>query len=308
MDAMVLTAMLVVSEAGAETVRVGESGICDSKSFAEVGWGRTIEIDCALRITEDPLAAVESFYLAYADMDIDALIQRTHIDFRFASDDREFCASHPDGFSIADELHVLEGIRAAAAHATGEHPVISITHAGMQFLEPTGGETLEVVVYRPVLRIRAGDQEETASSFRHRFLLLRSEDPGDGMLRIVRWTEELGEPDTTGRDSVLVEKRPAPAPLAPATDEDLPKSLALARAAAEPGPVLAFGVALPRAADVVVSLIDVQGRVNERVHAPTLAAGRHVVRLSGANASPGIYWARLQAGAERRELRVTLVR
>lgn len=253
---------------------------------------------------EGPLEVIAAFYRAYERDDIDALAARMHMEYRFVSDDPDFTREFPLGLTREDEWG-----RVIASHEdakrVGGGVTTRITHAGLELVGDPDSGRVEVVAHTPVLRQRRGAVELEASSARHRFLLVRPPKYlRDRGWRVLRWAEELGEPDTTGRDSLLA----ARAPLDPAPDEDLPRTLAFTRAGAEPGPALAFGVALPRAADVVVSLIDVQGRIHARHHAQSLVAGRHVVRLSGANASPGIYWARLQAGAERRQMRVTLVR
>ena len=261
------------------------------------------------RRQEGPLETVEAFYRAYARRDAERLRELTNEAFVSLSQDAAFTAAYPKGMTLSAELRMLESMRATLAEQTGGAVVLSIQHEGLALEGEPSLESAEVIAIRPVLRIVAGTHIEEAVSLRHRFVLVR--EPGDAS-RAVRWSilgwiEELGEPDAlhAAREP---ERAPEPVPAAPALDADLPLTLAFTRAAAEPGPVLAFGVALPRDAEVAVSLIDVQGRVSERSHASALAAGRHVVRLTGANASPGIYWARLRAGAETRTLRVTVVR
>lgn len=257
----------------------------------------------------DPLETVEAFYRAYARRDAEGLRRLTNEAFVSLSQDASFTEAYPKGMTLAAELRMLEGMRATLAAETGGPVLLTIEHAGLSLQGEPASVAVEVVANRPVLRIAAGGFIQEAVSLRHRFVLVwePDDDSHEAHWSILGWIEELGEPDAL----LAVRARaraPEPAPVAPVIDEELPQSLAFSRAGAEPGPVLAFGVALPRASDVTISLIDVQGRVNERMHASPLAAGRHVVRLTGANALPGIYWARLQTGAETRTLRVTVVR
>lgn len=310
--AMVVVGMLVAPDAGAESIQVRAVPqqvyfICGNERTDQKPTQAVRFVLEAAEESADARETVEGFYRAYARIDVEGLSLRTHAEFVSLSEDPEFREAYPQGLSLAGELRVLEGIRASVAAATGEQVRLSVAHAGLTLESHALAETAVVVAGAPVLRLQAGGQEEQVASLRHRFVLVRSEG-SDGAWRILRWIEELGEPDTTGRDEVLAARVPDRSPAAPALDEDMPLELAFARAAAEPGPLLVFALALPRATDVTVSLIDVQGRVQERARWPGMAGGRHTVRLRGADASPGIYWARLQAGAERRDVRVTLVR
>ena len=79
----------------------------------------------------------------------------------------------------------------------------------------------------------------------------------------------------------------------------LPTSLEFGRPAPNPAPgAVSFALALPRAADVGVSVLDVGGRVVGSMHAGRLDAGRYRLEWDGTDgegrASPaGVYFARL---------------
>lgn len=300
---MVVVAMVAGSGAGAARADFAceITEVCfDCSGFDALDAGRR---------REGPLETVEAFYRAYARRDAERLRELTNEAFVSLSQDAAFTEAFPKGMTLSAELRMLESMRDTLAAETDGAVVLSIQHDGLTLEGEPSFESAQVIALRPVLRIVAGTHIEEAVSLRHRFVLVR--EPGDAShavrWSILAWIEELGEPDAL-HAARTPERAPEPVPAAPALDEDLPRTLAFTRAAAEPGPVLAFGVALPRAAEVAVSLIDVQGRVSERSHSSELAAGRHVVRLTGANALPGIYWARLQTGAETRTLRVTVVR
>ena len=311
---VVVMVMVMVMQAGsggvAESMALKEldserANIQASRSSTSVCDFGLVELFPWERPAETPLETVEGLYRAYARRDAEGLRVRTHRDFVSLSQDAAFCEAYPEGMTLAGELHMLESMRAALASETGGPVLLSIKHQGLSLVRGGEGDTAEVLAELPVLRIEAGTHIEEMVSLRQRFVFVRGggEPDGDVAWRVLRWIEELGEPD-----ALIAARAPARTPSSPAFDEDLPLSLAFARSAAEPGPLLMFAVALPRATDVEVSLIDLQGRIRERSGFAALPAGRHVVNLTGARAEPGIYWARLRAGAETRTLRVTVVR
>jgi hypothetical protein len=74
----------------------------------------------------------------------------------------------------------------------------------------------------------------------------------------------------------------------------------------------AIGFALPKASDVRLRIYDVAGRLVRTLQSGTLAAGRHV-RVwdgrtdAGAQASPGVYFSRLEAGGRVQSRRVVML-
>jgi hypothetical protein len=58
---------------------------------------------------------------------------------------------------------------------------------------------------------------------------------------------------------------------------------------------LRLALTLPRAADVEIALVDVQGRVRAHESLGSLAAGRHVRAVGAGALEPGLYWARATA-------------
>jgi hypothetical protein len=69
--------------------------------------------------------------------------------------------------------------------------------------------------------------------------------------------------------------------------------------------VLSFD--LPTAAQVDLSLFDVQGRVVQRLASGSYGAGSHMVRWSTSGIAPGVYWARLVAGRDVHVLEIAVM-
>jgi len=70
----------------------------------------------------------------------------------------------------------------------------------------------------------------------------------------------------------------------------------------------AITYAMPRAARVTLSLLDVQGRVIRTLERAEQAAGRHVVSLGTQDLTPGLYFVRLEAPDARRQRRFVVLR
>lgn len=264
-----------------------------------------LDAEAARAPEAEALAAVEAFYRAYASGDVASLAKWMHHDYRFLSDDPAFRLAHPFGLTSDADLAMALRIREDVAAKGGEPCQVTISHGALSLSGDPSEASVDVWVKAPVLTVVSGSEGFEVGSESHLFALVRgkSEHHAGTEWKVIRWVEFVGEPD-----ALLADREPASLPVAHAADEEVPLTLALARAGAEPGPVLAFALALPEAGDVSLSLIDVQGRAVDRAHWTSLSPGRHVLRLAGEGASPGIYWARLVTGAERRTLRVTLVR
>jgi hypothetical protein len=95
-----------------------------------------------------------------------------------------------------------------------------------------------------------------------------------------------------------------------------PAAPAALRLAAAPNPsrgAVALTIELPRAADVTLEVFDLAGRRAALVHQGPLGAGRHALAWDGrgpggAEAAPGVYLARLQAGATATSARLVRLR
>ena len=94
----------------------------------------------------------------------------------------------------------------------------------------------------------------------------------------------------------------------------LPATLEFARPQPNPasGPVT-LSFALPRAAEVDVDVLDLQGRVVRSLLHGARSAGRHSLTWDGADdqgreSAPGVYFARVKAGVEASTQRIVRVR
>ncbi len=90
-----------------------------------------------------------------------------------------------------------------------------------------------------------------------------------------------------------------------------PAAAGLALSAPEPNPcrgpaTLRFRLREP--GHVTLDVLDVTGRVVDRLRDETLVAGDHVEVLAAGRHAPGLYWVRLRAGAEQVQRKLVLVR
>ncbi len=302
--AMVVVGMLLTSDAEAGRASV-PLGCCVPYIHRALVHGAEVTTPLS-----GPHETVIAFYTAFANLDAQSLRRHSSRELSELASAPWFRLKCPDDRMRFSNGHLWLGMRASVAARFGDVDGLHIVHLGpMQEASVAWGKvTLHALMWVSPRKPRA--QEWPGRLVLHRFDLERAGVDNDecGTWHIVRWTEELGEPDATGVGSDLVWRGPAREAVVPVLDEDLPLELAFARAAAEPGPILSFALALPRATEVTLSLIDVQGRVQIRRRWTELGGGRHTLRLAEHEAPPGIYWARLHAGAEQRDVRVTLVR
>lgn len=104
-------------------------------------------------------------------------------------------------------------------------------------------------------------------------------------------------------------RRIVPLPAAVAAEvEQLPRSLGIENFPNPFNPTTTFMVALPFAAETVLSIFDLLGRPVAEVFRGELTAGTHTFTWSGSNVSSGMYYYRLRAGGHEVTGRAMLLR
>lgn len=258
--------------------------------------------------------AVLRMLWCYAQRDLDGFTSCLAPDFRYVSDDPDFMADAPQGFTVEDETSSAAHLFAGVVKHGRRLPAADQIRVAISSVEATplgSGDSaaagaLRVTATGVTLSIAFEDGSSMGTvTARNEFVVVPL---GDGLRRhwyVSRWEEHAtvtATPATSPASATAAPAQPAPARDGPAIP------LAVAPAGNPARGALRVLASLPSNTPVRLELFDIAGR---RVVASALPAiaGIHTFVVDDTRTLPsGVYMLRLQQGANAATARVVLVR